>query len=52
MLPPLPVALALGLILRVPVEFLFAPLYETLRATIRRQEEAQSQSRPQPRVGW
>ena len=39
MLPPLEVALRLGLILRVPVEFLFPRLYEELRTRIRQQEE-------------
>ena len=38
-LPPLQAALALGVILRVPVEFLFPHLYDQLRAAIRQQEE-------------
>lgn len=38
MLPPLPAALALGIILRVPVEFLFPVLYDELRNRIRTQE--------------
>jgi len=38
-LPPLPRALALGAILRVPVEFLFPALYEGLRKAIRTAEE-------------
>jgi len=39
MLPPLHAALALGIILRVPVEFLFPQLYDQLKAGIRQQEE-------------
>lgn len=39
MLPPLHVALSLGVILRVPVEFLFPQLYDELKAGIRQQEE-------------
>jgi DNA-binding XRE family transcriptional regulator len=38
MLPPLRAALALGIILRVPVEFLFPRLYDDLRLHIRQQE--------------
>ena len=38
-LPPLPVAFSLGVILRVPVEFLFPGLYEILRDRIRAEEE-------------
>ena len=38
-LPPLDVAFCLGIILRVPVEFLFPTLYDNLRNTIRAQEE-------------
>ena len=38
-LPPLPVALSLGIVLRVPIEFLFPGLYERLRNGIRIQEE-------------
>ena len=37
-LPPLIAALSLGIILRVPVEFLFPALYEELRNQIREQE--------------
>jgi transcriptional regulator with XRE-family HTH domain len=37
--PPLPVALSLGIVLRVPVEFLFPALYEQLRNAIRAEEE-------------
>jgi len=38
-LPPLAAALALGIILRVPVEFLFPGLYDDLKSRIRQQEE-------------
>jgi DNA-binding XRE family transcriptional regulator len=38
-LPPLAAALALGIILRVPVEFLFPQLYDELKGDIRQQEE-------------
>src|SRR5258708_33156657 len=38
-LPPLPTAFCLGIILRVPVEFLFPGLYESLRNRIRSDEE-------------
>ena len=38
-LPPLATALAIGIILRVPVEFLFGSLYDALRLKIRAQEE-------------
>ena len=38
-LPPLAAALALGIILRVPVEFLFPKLYDELKLRIRQQEE-------------
>jgi transcriptional regulator with XRE-family HTH domain len=37
-LPPLPTAFCLGIILRVPVEFLFPGLYESLRNRIRADE--------------
>jgi DNA-binding XRE family transcriptional regulator len=37
-LPPLAAALGLGIILRVPVEFLFPGLYDQLKSQIRRQE--------------
>ena len=37
-LPPLATALALGIIFRVPVEFLFPRLYDSLRENIRTQE--------------
>jgi transcriptional regulator with XRE-family HTH domain len=40
-LPPLAAALSLGIILRVPVEFLFGGLYDELRAKIREKEESQ-----------
>jgi DNA-binding XRE family transcriptional regulator len=40
-LPPLAAALGLGIILRVPVEFLFPELYDELRNHIREQEEIQ-----------
>lgn len=39
-LPPLTVALSLGAILRVPVEFLFPKLYDELRKGIRAKEES------------
>jgi DNA-binding XRE family transcriptional regulator len=39
MLPPLAAALALGIILRVPVEFLFPGFYDELKGHIRQQEE-------------
>ncbi len=38
-LPPLPVALSLEIILRVPVAFLFPRLHDDLRRRIRQQEE-------------
>jgi len=38
-LPSLENALRLGVILRVPVEFLFGKLYQHLRTEVRRQEE-------------
>lgn len=38
-LPSLPLALQLGIVLRVPVEFLFPHLYDGLRLRIRAQEE-------------
>jgi DNA-binding XRE family transcriptional regulator len=38
-LPPLLVALQLGIILRIPVEFLFPELYESLKIQIRAQED-------------
>jgi len=44
-LPPLIAALSLGVILRVPVEFLFPGLYDELKAGIRLQEE---QRQPSP----
>ncbi len=37
--PPLPVALALEIVLRVPVAFLFPGLYDELKARIRDIEE-------------
>lgn len=43
-LPPLVAALGLGIILRVPVEFLFPGLYDDLRGNIRQQEELQRTS--------
>src|SRR5579864_4091913 len=39
MLPPLAAAFGLGIILRVPVEFLFPGLYDDLKSSIRQQEE-------------
>ena len=38
-LPPLPKALELGIVLRVPVEFLFPAMYEASKSRIREQEE-------------
>jgi len=38
-LPPLAIALRLGIVLRVPVEFLFAGLYDGLRHEIRSEEQ-------------
>jgi transcriptional regulator with XRE-family HTH domain len=38
-LPPLKTALRLGIILRVPIEFLFPGIYENLRNEIREAEE-------------
>jgi transcriptional regulator with XRE-family HTH domain len=38
-LPPLFAALGLGIILRVPVEFLFPGIYDDLKSRIRQQEE-------------
>jgi len=38
-LPPLPVALSLEIILRVPVAFLFPGIYDETRRRIRQQEE-------------
>lgn len=38
-LPPLEVAFGLGIVLRIPVEFLFPTLYEDLRKGIRAHEE-------------
>ncbi len=45
-LPPLPAALSLGVILRVPVEFLFPDLYDELKACIRQQEEQRQPANP------
>src|SRR5713101_3134855 len=44
-LPPLAAALGLGIILRVPIEFLFPGLYDELKSRIRQQEEAQQSAR-------
>ena len=41
--PPLSTALKLGIILRVPVEFLFPRLYDALRHQIRRAEDQVNQ---------
>ena len=38
-LPPLPIALSLEIILRVPVAFLFPGIYDELKSRIRQQEE-------------
>jgi DNA-binding XRE family transcriptional regulator len=46
MLPTLETALSLGIILRVPAEFLFHVLYDDLRTRIRQKEEAASRPRP------
>ena len=37
--PPFQIALSLGIILRVPVEFLFPALYDELRNQIRSEEQ-------------
>ena len=42
-MPPLDMALSLGIILRVPVEFLFPDLYDGLRNRIRADEECMAQ---------
>jgi len=42
-MPPLRMALSLGIILRVPVEFLFPDLYDGLRNRIRAEEERMAQ---------
>ena len=48
-LPPLLAALGLGIILRVPVEFLFPRLYDELKVQIRQQEEmGTSSGKPGP----
>jgi transcriptional regulator with XRE-family HTH domain len=41
-LPPLPVALGLEIIYRVPVAFLFPGMYENLRVQIRQMEQSPS----------
>jgi transcriptional regulator with XRE-family HTH domain len=41
-MPPLDMALSLGIVLRVPVEFLFPNLYDGLRDRIRAHEERMS----------
>lgn len=43
-LPPLAAALGLGVILRVPVEFLFPSLYDEIKARIRQQEELEREA--------
>jgi DNA-binding XRE family transcriptional regulator len=45
-LPPLLVALRLGIILRIPVEFLFPELYESLKTQIRAQEDRMNGTDP------
>ena len=45
LLPPLAAALGLGIILRVPVEFLFPGLYDDLKNNIRQQEELEQAGR-------
>lgn len=47
-MPTLPSAFRLGIILRVPVEFLFPDLYDALKAEIRAEEERLSQPTQQP----
>lgn len=47
-LPPLDMALSLGIILRVPVEFLFPNLYDNLRNDIRSKEESLAQPSQRP----
>jgi transcriptional regulator with XRE-family HTH domain len=42
-LPPLMTAFRLGIVLRVPLEFLFPALYDQLRNRIREQEELLAQ---------
>ena len=42
-LPSLALALKLGIVLRVPVEFLFPNLYENLRLRIRKEEDGINQ---------
>jgi transcriptional regulator with XRE-family HTH domain len=44
-LPPLPVALGLEIVLRVPVAFLFPGMYDALKRRIRLQEEEPDQPR-------
>jgi DNA-binding XRE family transcriptional regulator len=46
-LPALTGALALGVILRVPVEFLFPRMYDDIKARIRQQEEEAQSGRAQ-----
>jgi len=38
-LPPLPTALRIGIILRVPLEFLYGTMYDEMRLRIRADEE-------------
>lgn len=45
-LPTFAAAMGLGIILRVPIEFLFPGLYEELRNRIRQQEEDQRTGKP------
>jgi transcriptional regulator with XRE-family HTH domain len=47
-LPSLASAFRLGIILRVPVEFLFPDLYDGLKNAIRSEEERMAQPRQQP----
>ena len=47
-LPSLVNALKLGIILRVPVEFLFGELYDELRDRIRAEEDSLAQPTQQP----
>lgn len=47
-LPTLITALRLGIILRVPVEFLFGPLHDHLKGDIRAKEERMAEPAQQP----
>jgi transcriptional regulator with XRE-family HTH domain len=47
-LPPLPVALGLEIIYRVPVAFLFSGMYDELKRQIRRSERSAAGANQQP----